>query len=188
MGVPHDHLERPVAEQLCDGSQIHSRHHQSTGKRMAVAMPAVAFNLRLFERAGKPARDPCRDAPLRGEGRRALISFSYPPRAAPGRAAARATAFRGMVRGSPFLVWADESADARSRSGSNRDRIARSSASRNERTEGSEARTPENAAGWPPAGGPLPRRTGIGRVLRLPSCGECGPPDSGRSSRCRCSL
>ena len=46
MELPHNHLERPVAEQLCDG------HHQSTGKSMAVAMPAVAFNLRLFERRG----------------------------------------------------------------------------------------------------------------------------------------
>nr|WP_245632187.1 hypothetical protein [Edaphobacter aggregans] len=55
MVVPHDHLECPVPEQLCDGAQIHPGHNQSTGKGMAVAMPAVSFDLRLFERAGKPA-------------------------------------------------------------------------------------------------------------------------------------
>jgi hypothetical protein len=55
MGVPHDHLERPVPEQFCNRPQIYSSHYQSTCKGMAVAMPSVPFDLRLFERAGKPA-------------------------------------------------------------------------------------------------------------------------------------
>ena len=38
MGIPHDHLERPVPEQFCDGTQIDSGHNQSTCKSMAVAM------------------------------------------------------------------------------------------------------------------------------------------------------
>jgi hypothetical protein len=55
MGIPHDHLESPVPEQFCDGTQIDSGHNQSTCKSMAVAMPCISLNLRLFERAGKPA-------------------------------------------------------------------------------------------------------------------------------------
>ena len=39
MGVPHDHLKCPVPKQLCHRAQIHTGHHKSTGKRMAVAMP-----------------------------------------------------------------------------------------------------------------------------------------------------
>jgi len=39
MGVPHDHLECPVPEQLCNRPQIDPGHNKSTGKRMAVAMP-----------------------------------------------------------------------------------------------------------------------------------------------------
>ena len=54
-GIPHDHLERPVPEQFCDGAQIDSGHNQSTCKSMAVAMPRIPLNLRLFERAEKPA-------------------------------------------------------------------------------------------------------------------------------------
>jgi hypothetical protein len=52
MGVAHDHLERPVAEQLCDGAQIHSGHHESTGKSVAVAMPGVALNPGFFSAVG----------------------------------------------------------------------------------------------------------------------------------------
>jgi hypothetical protein len=54
MGIPHDHLE---PEQFCDGTQIPSGHNKSTCKSMAVAMPAVAIDLRLFERAGKSSLD-----------------------------------------------------------------------------------------------------------------------------------
>jgi hypothetical protein len=54
MGVPHDHLERPVPEQFCNRPQIYSSHYESTCKGVAVAMPGVPLDLRLFERAGKP--------------------------------------------------------------------------------------------------------------------------------------
>jgi hypothetical protein len=55
MGVPHDHLKRPVPEQFCHRPQIYPRHYESTCKGVAVAMPGVPLDLRLFERAGKPA-------------------------------------------------------------------------------------------------------------------------------------
>jgi len=55
MGIPHDHLESPVPQQLCDGTQINPGHNQSTCKSMAVAMPRISLDLRFFERAGKPA-------------------------------------------------------------------------------------------------------------------------------------
>lgn len=42
MGVPHDHLECPVPEQLCNRAQINPGHSKSTGKRMAVAMSRVS--------------------------------------------------------------------------------------------------------------------------------------------------
>jgi len=58
MGVPHDHLKRPVPEQLCNGMQIDPGHNKSTGKGMAVAMPGVAIDLRLIERCRKPAARP----------------------------------------------------------------------------------------------------------------------------------
>jgi hypothetical protein len=45
MGIPHDHLERPVPEQFCDGTQIDSGHNESTGKRMTVAMPRLGNDL-----------------------------------------------------------------------------------------------------------------------------------------------
>lgn len=51
MGVPHDHLERPVPEQLCHRPQIYPGHYESTGKSMAIAMPGVPLDSRLFERA-----------------------------------------------------------------------------------------------------------------------------------------
>jgi hypothetical protein len=44
MGAPHDNLKRSVPKQLCDGTQIHSGHSKSTGKGMAVAMPAIGFD------------------------------------------------------------------------------------------------------------------------------------------------
>ena len=55
MGIPHDHLERPVPEQFCHRAQIYPGHYESTCKGMAVAMPGVPFDLCLFERAGEPA-------------------------------------------------------------------------------------------------------------------------------------
>jgi len=45
MGIPHDHLERPVPEQFCDGTQIDSGHNESTGKRITVAMPRLGNDL-----------------------------------------------------------------------------------------------------------------------------------------------
>ena len=45
MEIPHDHLKRFVPEQLCDSAQIHSGHTKSTGKGMAVAMPAIGIQL-----------------------------------------------------------------------------------------------------------------------------------------------
>ena len=55
MGVAHYHLQCPVPEQLCNCTQIHSGHNQSTGKSVPVAMPGVPFDLGLCESAGKPA-------------------------------------------------------------------------------------------------------------------------------------
>ena len=55
MGVLHDHLKRSVPERLYDSTQIHSGHNKSTGKGMAVAMPAIGFDLGVFERGWKPA-------------------------------------------------------------------------------------------------------------------------------------
>src|ERR1700679_37185 len=54
MGVPHDHLKRPVPEQLCNRAQIDSGHNKSTGKGMAVAMPRVIRHLRLIEGRREP--------------------------------------------------------------------------------------------------------------------------------------
>ena len=54
MGVLHDHLKRPVAEQLCHCAQIHPGHNESTGKGVAVAMPAIVSYLRLFLGCRKP--------------------------------------------------------------------------------------------------------------------------------------
>lgn len=55
MGVSHDHLERSMPEQLRHGAQVYSGHYESTGKSMAVAMPGIPLDLRLFERRRKPA-------------------------------------------------------------------------------------------------------------------------------------
>ena len=55
MGMAHDHLECSVPEQLCDRGQVHTGHHESTGKGVAVAMPRKIFNFRVFERGGEPA-------------------------------------------------------------------------------------------------------------------------------------
>lgn len=63
MGIPHDHLECSVPEQLCDGAQIHFGHNKSPGKCMAVAMPAMGIDLRLFERGGKPSARPLEEIP-----------------------------------------------------------------------------------------------------------------------------
>ena len=54
MGVPHDHLECPVPEQLCNRAQIDPGHNKSTGKRMAVAMPRKIKHLRVIECCRKP--------------------------------------------------------------------------------------------------------------------------------------
>ena len=60
MGVPHDHLKRPVPEQLRYRTQIHTGHNQSTGKGTAVAMPDVPFGLRTFKCCRIAAADPCK--------------------------------------------------------------------------------------------------------------------------------
>jgi hypothetical protein len=49
MCVPHDHLERPMPEQLCNRAQIYSGHNKSTGKGMTVAIRGILVNLRFFE-------------------------------------------------------------------------------------------------------------------------------------------
>ena len=93
MRVPHDHLECPVPKQLGNRAQIHTRHNKSTGKRMAVAMPGILLNLGLFERGREPSARPCKESPVRAEGKTG---------SAPGRffsprirwSAARATEFR----------------------------------------------------------------------------------------------
>jgi hypothetical protein len=58
MGVSHDHLERFVPEQFCDGAQIHAGHYESTGKGVAVAMPGVSLNFRFFQSGWKPSARP----------------------------------------------------------------------------------------------------------------------------------
>ena len=55
MGITHNHLKRPVPEQLCNRAQIHPGHNESTGKGMAVAMPRITLDLRFFECGGEPA-------------------------------------------------------------------------------------------------------------------------------------
>jgi hypothetical protein len=49
IGAPHDNLERCVPGQLCNGAQIYHGQNKFTGKGMAVAMPAIGIDLRLFE-------------------------------------------------------------------------------------------------------------------------------------------
>jgi hypothetical protein len=76
---------------------------------MADAMPRVLLNLRFFARAGKPSTRTRRDSPLRAEGKTGTDLNILPSRrSTPSRCsslrAARAIEFRGMVRGSPFLV------------------------------------------------------------------------------------
>jgi len=44
-----------MPEQFCNRSQIRSGHNKSTGKGMAVAMPGIFLNLRLFERCREPS-------------------------------------------------------------------------------------------------------------------------------------
>jgi hypothetical protein len=78
MGVPHDHLEHPVPGQFCSRPQIYSNHYESTCKGMAVAMPGVPVDLRLFERAGEPARDPWSDSPVRTEGKTGIAFILLP--------------------------------------------------------------------------------------------------------------
>ena len=58
LGVSHDHLERSVPKQLCNGAQVYSGHYEFTGKCGAVAMPRISVNFRLFERRWKSAADP----------------------------------------------------------------------------------------------------------------------------------
>jgi hypothetical protein len=55
MGVRLNHLKRPEPEQLCDGAQNHSSHYESTGKRVAVAMPGISLDFILFQHRRKPA-------------------------------------------------------------------------------------------------------------------------------------
>ena len=63
-----------MPEQLCDGAQIHSGHNKSPGKCMAVAMPAMGIDLRLFERGGKPSARRWREAPVRTKGKTGVDS------------------------------------------------------------------------------------------------------------------
>jgi hypothetical protein len=69
MGVPHDHRECPVPGQLCHRPQIYPGHFESTCKGMAVAMPGVALDFRLFESAANQPRDPWSDSAVRTEGK-----------------------------------------------------------------------------------------------------------------------
>ena len=69
MGAPHDNLKRSVPKQLCDGTQIHSGHSKSTGKGMAVAMPALGFELRPSSAVGNQPREPRRVSLPRSEGK-----------------------------------------------------------------------------------------------------------------------
>jgi hypothetical protein len=103
MGVPHDHLRRSLPQQLCYGAQIHPGHNKSTGKGMAVAMPAISIDLRLFERCRKPAPRALQGlASADREKTGAVPGFLDSPRNCPG--ASCATQFKGILRGSPFLV------------------------------------------------------------------------------------
>jgi len=47
-----------MPEQFCNRPQIHTGHNKSTGKGMAVAMPGMPLNLRLFERCREPPAGP----------------------------------------------------------------------------------------------------------------------------------
>ena len=103
MGIPHDHLECSVPEQLCDGAQIHSGHNKSPGKCMAVAMPAMGIDLRLFERGGKPSARPLEGITRAHEREDGVDSGRlFPP--CNSRSAAKAIEFGGMLDESPFLV------------------------------------------------------------------------------------
>ena len=79
MGVPHDHLERPVPEQLCDSTQIYSSHlrvylQKVDGCNARCALRSSPLRPRW---ATKP-RDPSRNSPLRTEGKTG-IGFTILP-------------------------------------------------------------------------------------------------------------
>ena len=57
-----------MSEQLCNRPQIHIGQNKSTGKGMAVAMPAIPMNLRLFESSREPSARPLQET-ARAHGR-----------------------------------------------------------------------------------------------------------------------
>jgi len=180
MGVPHDPLERPMPEQLCNRPQIHPDHDKSTCKSMAVAMPGVPFDLCLLESARDQPRDPCSDSPGRTEGNTG-VALIFLPRPCSSSRAVTAIELRGIIRESPFLVLEDGSDAVRSnlapieavlfthpRPGIDgqekvgQELLDRRSIAARRRTSSASYRNR--------------------RVLRLRSYGECEPPDFARSS------
>ncbi len=162
MGVSHDHLERPVPEQLCHGAQVYSRHYESTGKSMAVAMPGIPLDLRLFERRRKPAARALQCFPAPGVSRGAPSPRIFSK-------AARATVFKGMVRGCPFLVFGNESGGARSSLDSSACCTARPFASRCESKAANEKEIPESGVDHRPQTGlfRIGQKSHPSRALRL---------------------
>ncbi len=79
MCVAHDHLKRPMPEQLCNCAQIHSGHNKSTGKCMAVAMPGIFLNLDLFDRGREPSARPLKSI-ARAHGREDRVCSRLAPR------------------------------------------------------------------------------------------------------------
>jgi hypothetical protein len=92
-----------MPEQLCNRPQIYPGHNKSTGKRMAVAMPGILMNLRLFESSREPSARPLQGIAGADRGKApARFRPAFPP--CDSWSAGKAMALRGMVREPPFLV------------------------------------------------------------------------------------